>query len=240
MDLNSSRHRSVSQSSLQSTHDTREGISNASRRRSPSQPRLPFKSLNDTSLLLRSSGPLESMLKTTTETGDLGIYSINIPSPNTRHHPSRSRGSHGRRKRRNARNRYYDSNDSDTRDFHKSLPSHRDPTSEILSLYGGPQVTYSRSYSPASEGQRSHSLTTCSSSRVPSYKSSGTFNSQRSYSGLQHPHPPFPYPARLKRHGVRPSSPAVTDDGLIDYKRMVEIDRSGHVSIFIYMSLMDI
>lgn len=238
MDLNSSRHRSVSQSSLQSTHDTRDGISNASRRRSPSQPRLPFKSLNDTSLLLRSSGPLESMLKTTTETGDLGIYSISIPSPNTRHDPSRSRGGH-RRKRRNARNRYYDSNDSDTKDFHKSLPSHRDPTSEILSLYGGPQVTYSRSYSPASEGQRSHSLTTCSSSRVPSYKSSGTFNSQRSYNGLQRPRSPFPYPARLKRPGVRPSSPAVTDDGLIDYKRMVEIDRSGHVSIFISMSLME-
>src|SRR6478736_9437251 len=102
MNLGDFRYRSVSQASLHSAYQSHERRSTTPRLRSPSQPRLPFQSLNDTSALLRSSGPLESMLKTTTETGDLGIYSINIPSLNTRHHPSRSRGSHGRRKRRNA------------------------------------------------------------------------------------------------------------------------------------------
>ncbi|KAK6704556.1 hypothetical protein SNK05_008472 [Fusarium graminearum] len=227
MALNSPRHRSVSQSSLQSTYGTHESTSNPPRQRSPSQPRLPFQSLNETSVLLRPPGPLESMLKTTTETGDLGIYSINLPSLGTRHHLPRSRASHSDKKRQ-SQSRHDGSKYGATRDDRKLLPSYRDPTSEILSLYGGSQTPYSRSYSPASEDQRSHSLTTCSSRRVPSYKSSGTFSSQQSNSGLQRPRSPFPYPARLKRPGVRPSSPAVTDNGLVDYRRMVEIDRSAH------------
>ncbi|QPC73855.1 hypothetical protein HYE68_004607 [Fusarium pseudograminearum] len=222
------RHRSVSQSSLQSTYGTHESTSNPPRQRSPSQPWLPFQSLNETSVLLRPPGPLESMLKTTTETGDLGIYSINLPSLGTRHHLPRSRASH-RDKKRQSQSRHDGSKYGATRDDRKLLPSYRDPTSEILSLYGGSQTPYSRSYSPASEDQRSHSLTTCSSRRVPSYKSSGTFSSQQSNSGLQRPRSPFPYPARLKRPGVRPSSPAVTDNGLVDYRRMVEIDRSAHL-----------
>ncbi|KAL6924704.1 hypothetical protein FSST1_001978 [Fusarium sambucinum] len=224
MALNSPGHRSVSQSSLQSTHHTHESTSNP---RSPSQPRLPFQSLNETSVLLRPPGPLESMLKTTTETGDLGIYSINLPSLGTRHHQPRSRDSH-RDNKRQSRSRHDGPKYGATRDDRKLLPSYRDPTSEILSLYGGSQTAYSRSYSSTSEDQRSRSLTTCSSRRVPSYKSSGTFSSQQSNSGLQRPRSPFPYPARLKRPGVRPSSPAVTDNGLVGYRGMVEIDRSAH------------
>ncbi|PTD10345.1 hypothetical protein FCULG_00008261 [Fusarium culmorum] len=222
MALNSPRHRSVSQSSLQSTYGTHESTSNPPRQRSPSQPRLPFQSLNETSVLLRPPGPLESMLKTTTETGDLGIYSINLPSLGTRHHLPRSRASHSDKKRQ-SQSRHDGSKYGATRDDRKLLPSYRDPTSEILSLYGGSQTPI-----PASEDQRSHSLTTCSSRRVPSYKSSGTFSSQQSNSRLQRPRSPFSYPARLKRPGVRPSSPAVTDNGLVDYRRMVEIGRSAH------------
>jgi hypothetical protein len=239
MALSNSRHRSASPSSLQSTYDTHEGTSNTPRQRSPSQPRLPFQSLNETSVLLRHHGPLESMLKTTTETGDLGVYSINLPSLSTRHHPPHSRASH-RDKKRPARSRHDDSKYGATRDDRRSLPSYRDPTSEILSLYSGSQIPYSRSYSPTSEDQRSHSMTTCSSRRVPSYKSSGTFSSQQSNGDLQRPRSPFPYPARLKRPGVRPSSPAVTDNGLIDYRRMVEIDRSAHVSTLVSLFLVEI
>ncbi|RGP61958.1 hypothetical protein FSPOR_9628 [Fusarium sporotrichioides] len=210
MALNSPGHRSVSRSSLQSTaYGTQESTSNAPRQRSSSQPRLPFQSLNETSILLRPPGPLESMLKTTTETGDLGIYSINLPSLGTRHYPPHSRASH-KDKRRQSRSRRNGFKYGATSDDRKLLPSYRDPTSEILSLYGGSQTPYS------------------SSRRVPSYKSSGTFSSQRSNSGLQCPRSPFPYPAHLKRPGVRPSSPAATDDGLVDYRRMVEIDRSAH------------
>ncbi|KAH6978514.1 hypothetical protein EDB82DRAFT_576855 [Fusarium venenatum] len=227
MALKSPGHRSVNQSSLQSTHRTHESTSNPPRQRSPSQPRLPFQSLNETSVLLRPPGPLESMLKTTTETGDLGIYSINLPSLGTRHHQPRSRDSHGDKKRQ-SRSRQDGPKYGATRDDRKLLPSYRDPTSEILSLYGGSRTPCSRSYSPTSEDQRSHSLTTCSSRRVPSYKSSGIFSSQQSNSGLQRPRSPFPYPARLKRPGIRPSSPAVADNGLVGYREMVEIDRSAH------------
>ncbi|KAL3588974.1 hypothetical protein FPOAC2_11134 [Fusarium poae] len=233
MALNNPGHRSLSQSSLQSTYHTHETTSNAPRQRSPSQPRLPFQSLNETSVLLRSPGPLESLLKTTTETGDLGIYSINLPSLGTRHDPPRSKDS-PRDEKRQSRSRHDGFKYGATRDDRKLLPSYRDPTSEILSLYGGSQTPYSRSYSPTSEGQRSRSLTTCSSRRVPSYKSSGTLSSQQSNSGHRRPRSPFPYPARLKRPGVRPSSPAVTDNGLIDYRGIDEMDRSAHVSILIF------
>ncbi|KAG5658814.1 hypothetical protein KAF25_007367 [Fusarium avenaceum] len=224
MDLDNIRHRSVSQTSLHGTYQTNGRVADTPRLRSPSQPRLPFQSLNETSALLRSPGPLESMLKTTTETGDLGVYSINPPtSKSACHRPPSSRPGH-RKVRRNSRPHHNDFKDRPVRDDRKSLPSYRDTTSEIISLYGTPTAPYHRSFSPASEGQRSHSLTTCSSRRFPSFKSSGTFHSQQSNGGLQRPRSPFPYPTRLKRPGVRPSSPAMTDNGYIDYSRMVEID----------------
>ncbi|SCN75406.1 uncharacterized protein FFB20_04841 [Fusarium fujikuroi] len=227
MDLGGSRYRSVSQASLNSAYQSHERRSTTPRLRSPSQPRLPFQSLNDTSALLRSTGPLESMLKTTTETGDLGIYSINSGLPSNTSRPPRTRVGH-KRARRPARPYYDEDKYGPIRDDRRSLPSYRDTTSEIISLYGSPGVPHPRSFSPASEGQRTHSLTTCSSRRVPSFKSSGTFHSQQSNNGHQRPRSPFPYPTRLRRPGVRPSSPAVTDNGLIDHRRMVEIDRSSH------------
>lgn len=229
MDLGDSRYRSVSQASLHSAYQSHGRGSTTPRLRSPSQPRLPFQSLNDTSALLRSTGPLESMLKTTTETGDLGIYSINSGLPANTSRPPRTRVGH-KRARRPARPYYDEVKDGPIRDDRRSLPSYRDTTSEIISLYGSPGVPHPRSFSPASEGQRTHSLTTCSSRRVPSFKSSGTFHSQQSNNGHQRPRSPFPYPTRLRRPGVRPSSPAVTDNGLIDHRRMVEIDRPSHVS----------
>ncbi|KAF5562399.1 hypothetical protein FPHYL_5701 [Fusarium phyllophilum] len=209
MDLGDSRYRSVSQASLHSAYQSHERRSTTPRLRSPSQPRLPFQSLNDTSALLRSTGPLESMLKTTTETGDLGIYSINSGLPLNTSRPPRARVGN-KRVRRPARPYYDEVKDGPIRDDRISLPSYRDTTSEIISLYGPPGVPHP------------------SSRRVPSFKSSGTFHSQQSNNGHQRPRSPFPYPTRLRRPGVRPSSPAVTDNGLIDHRRMVEIDRSSH------------
>ncbi|KAM0347063.1 hypothetical protein ACHAPU_005002 [Fusarium lateritium] len=51
-----------------------------SRLRSSSQPRLPFQGLEKTSALLRAPGPLDGMLKTTTETGGLDLFPIKPPS----------------------------------------------------------------------------------------------------------------------------------------------------------------
>ncbi|KZL68235.1 hypothetical protein CT0861_08591 [Colletotrichum tofieldiae] len=196
--------------------------------------RPPLRSVNENASLLPSPGPLESMLKTTTETGDIGIFSIHPVAPATTiHHYARSRsgldagsifgvdprGSDGTVPRAERRWRGSD----------------RDTNSEIISMYGseGPPSSLSSSLSPRNDGmcQRSYSLTTCGSHHLSSHKSSRTLQSQSSSGILQRPRSPFPYPTRLKRLGVRPSSPALTENGLVDYSRMVEIDRISYRTV---------
>lgn len=240
MDLTHVRQRSASNSSLHSSysrHGARHGNFSLPLHRPPSH-RRPLHSLNETASLLRSPGPLESMLKTTTETGDIGIFSIGpVPSPApppppaTYHQPPRPRP-HIRdvsllppsRSRLAYEDCYF-------QDDRRRLPSYRNTTSEIISLYGSDtQPSYSRSLSPSlDDGRRSYSLTTCSSRNMLSQRSSGTLQSQASSAGLQRPRSPFPYPTRLKRPGVRPSSPAMMENGGIDYSRMVELDRVSYV-----------
>ncbi|KAI1465786.1 uncharacterized protein F4812DRAFT_466210 [Daldinia caldariorum] len=126
----------------------------------------PLRSVNENSVLLPSPGALESMLKTTTETGDIGIFSIKPIPP---------------------------------------LPQRREDI-----------------------GLRSYSMTTCESRQLSHHKSTTTLQSQASGGPLQRPRSPFPYPTRLKRPGVRPASPALTETGRVDYSRMVEIDRASY------------
>ncbi|OTB14287.1 hypothetical protein K445DRAFT_302462 [Daldinia sp. EC12] len=134
---------------------------------SPARPlHKPLRSVNENSVLLPSPGALESMLKTTTETGDIGIFSIKPVPP---------------------------------------LPQRREDI-----------------------GPRSYSMTTCESRQLSHHKSTATLQSQASGGPLQRPRSPFPYPTRLKRPGVRPSSPALTESGRVDYSRMVEIDRASY------------
>ncbi|KAF4460524.1 hypothetical protein FALBO_12695 [Fusarium albosuccineum] len=153
MDLDASRPRLASQSSHGGTYKPHERPSDFSRLRIPSQPRLPYQSLNETSALLRSPGPLESMLKTTTETGDIGIFSIKTPmSAVTYHYPQRPRPDF-KGPRRPSRPYYRGLEDGPVRDDRKSLPSYRDTASEIISLYGSTtQPSYPRSFSPSSDG----------------------------------------------------------------------------------------
>ncbi|KAK3394725.1 hypothetical protein B0H63DRAFT_56048 [Podospora didyma] len=187
----------------------------------------PLRSVTENASILPSPGPLESMLKTTTETGDIGLFSIK---------PTRSTATfHGslRRRRMYSAPRPVGISSSDVvetsslRDDRRHLPSYRDTASEIISMYASDsQRSVSSSLSPRFDvlGQRSYSMTTCSSRQLPNQKSNGTLQSQPSGS-LQRPRSPFPYPTRLKRPGVRPSSPALTENGAVDYRRMVEIDR---------------
>ncbi|KAF4982249.1 hypothetical protein FZEAL_2133 [Fusarium zealandicum] len=229
MDLEHSRPGPTSQNSLHSTYQAPERSSNLLGPRSTSRQRLPYQSLNETSALLRSPGPLESMLKTTTETGDIGIFSIKPPVPSvTYRHPQRPRPN-PKGLKRPSRLCSREVENGPVYDDRKSLPSYRDTASEIISLYGSAaQPSYSRSFSPSlDDGQRSYSLTTCSSRRIPSCKSSGTFQSLSSNSGLQRPRSPFPYPTRLKRPGIRPASPAMSDNGVIDYSLVVLICNSA-------------
>ncbi|TDZ23678.1 hypothetical protein Cob_v002730 [Colletotrichum orbiculare MAFF 240422] len=85
MDIIHSQRRSASHGSLRSSYK--------SQARRPGHP-LPRRllSVTESSSLLPSPGPLESMLKTTTETGDIGIFTIKPIAPSaTVHHCARSR-----------------------------------------------------------------------------------------------------------------------------------------------------
>ena len=228
MEQGANRKRSASHASLYSEH-------REPNRRGTFSNRKPWASHHDHATLLRSPGPLESMLKTTTETGDIGLFSIkpSIP-PATYHHAPRSRPRFGDANLLQAsrtqvqQDRYY--NETRTRNL-----SHRDTTSDILSLYGGSdyQPSWSTSLSPPNDNaRRSYSMTTCSSRRIPSPRSFATSHHQPSVRVGQRPRSPFPYPTRLRRPGFRPSSPALTDHGSVDQARALETDGESQVVFF--------
>ncbi|KAI5465989.1 hypothetical protein BGZ63DRAFT_120145 [Mariannaea sp. PMI_226] len=196
--------------------------------RHPVQTRRPLRSITGNAALLRSPGPLQSMLKTTTETGDIGLFSIRPTLPSiTYHHPPRPRlsfGDVGLLPRPHSRG----VDESCTHDDRKALPSCRDTTSEIISLYGSStQPSFPRSFSPSiDDGHRSYSLTTtCSPRHFPSQKSLYTSHSVSSNGGLHRSRSPFSYPTRLRRPGARPASPAATDNGNLEYCRIIELDK---------------
>ncbi|KAK0655724.1 hypothetical protein B0T16DRAFT_17428 [Cercophora newfieldiana] len=97
-------------------------------------------------------------------------------------------------------------------------------------MYGSEsQRSASSSISPPFDdmAQRSYSMTSCSSRYQ---KPTQALQDHVNQSSLQRPRSPFPYPTRLKRPGVRPSSPALTDNG-VDYSRMVGIDRVSYRTV---------
>ncbi|GAW16036.1 hypothetical protein ANO14919_054580 [Xylariales sp. No.14919] len=191
----------------------------------------PLRSVHENSVLLHSPGALESMLKTTTETGDIGIFTIRPvpPSPLVPRDTLSDIGHPHPRPRRSVDNMY-------RQNTVMRPPSHRDTTSEVFSVYGSDSLKSGTStLSPNSTedaGQRSYSMTTCGSRHLSHHRSTNTLQSQASGSSqLQRPRSPFPYPTRLKRPGVRPASPAITENGQIDYSRMVEIDRVSYRTV---------
>ncbi|KAI1461993.1 hypothetical protein F4805DRAFT_190515 [Annulohypoxylon moriforme] len=189
----------------------------------------PLRSVNENSVLLPSPGALESMLKTTTETGDIGIFSIKPVPPSPQRRDTLSEISQQRPPSRPS------IEESHRRNNGKNPPSYRDTTSEIISMYGSEshKSTTSTLTPTSSEeiGLRSYSMTTCGSRHLSHHRSTTTLQSQASGGPLQRPRSPFPYPTRLKRPGVRPASPALTENGRIDYSRMVEIDRSSYRTV---------
>ncbi|KAI0890407.1 uncharacterized protein GGS22DRAFT_183752 [Annulohypoxylon maeteangense] len=189
----------------------------------------PLRSVNENSVLLPSPGALESMLKTTTETGDIGIFSIKPVPPSPKRRDTLSELSQQRLSPRPSIEELHRRNNG------KHLPSYRDTTSEIISMYGSESHKSATStLTPTSSeeiGLRSYSMTTCGSRHLSHHRSTTTLQSQASGGPLQRPRSPFPYPTRLKRPGVRPASPALTENGRIDYSRMVEIDRSSYRTV---------
>ena len=192
----------------------------------------PLKSLRENTAFLQSPGPLESMLKTTTETGDIGIFSIRpMKSSSTLPHEPRPRPS--LKDMRSVSRCSRASTRTTGQDDRRHLPSYRDSTSEILSMYGGSNRSVSSSLYPGfdANGQRSYSMVSSVSRYLPVSQAEHPSRGYPHPNGLQRPRSPFPYPTRLKRPGVRPASPALTENGSVDYSRMVEIDRISLVDL---------
>ncbi|KAK2626654.1 hypothetical protein QTJ16_003829 [Diplocarpon rosae] len=170
----------------------------------------------------------ESMLKTTTETGDIGLFSIK-PSrvPQSLGTPRRNKGNFiesGQQKPRHDFQPY----GVPVVDDRRRLPSYsRDASSEVISMYEtASQKSGSRVFDEPDYRSYSMTQTSYSSYTLSNHRSYASLRSQADGSNLvQRPRSPFAYPARLKRPGFRPSSPALTDGGLIDYSRRAEIER---------------
>lgn len=193
--------------------------------------------------ILMPSG-LNSMLKNTTETGDIGMFSIR-PSRLPRH-PATSMIA---RVPRSDGDGYLDlQKQAPSQDFRlfnvpsivddrKRLPSYsRDITSEIASLYDNTSQKSSESSRFFEDpNRRSYSMThaSTSESRLASHRSYASLRSRADQTLAQRPRSPFPYPSRLKRPGFRPCSPALTDGGVVDYSRRAEIERGHVVSLLV-------
>jgi hypothetical protein len=174
----------------------------------------------------------ESMLRTTTETGDIGLFSIKPPrvsqpppGPRKISKSYRDLGKHQPRQPL--------PNGAPNRDDRFRLTSYAgDASSEIISM------SETDSQKSSSQGFnnpyfRSYSMTQAYvPSPLPNRYSYASLRSQTGGDGpSQRPRSPFAYPTRLKRPGFRPCSPALTDGGGIGYRRRAEADRLPYVSI---------
>lgn len=201
-------------------------------------PRTP--TTNENGSHIRPVDALGGMLRTTTETGDIGQFAIRpsrVPQPFgaprssgntfTSNTPQFQWAPHG---------------GGPVDDDRRCLPSYaRDATSEIVSLYETPsQKAQSRIFDDPEH--RSFSMTQTSTSfspYIPNHKSYTSLRSQNqkdANSLLQRSHSPFAYPTRLRRPGFRPSSPALSDGGRLDYRRRMEIERVPYVSLTCFPS----
>ncbi|KAL2134376.1 hypothetical protein VTI74DRAFT_367 [Chaetomium olivicolor] len=132
-------------------------------------------------MFLPSPGPLDSVLKKTTETGDIGYFSVGPGTALsafdvfTRKQPLWSRSAPGLPLASERAD--ISGSDADLVDDQERHPSHRDSTSEIISLYGSDSTASgsdSTSVPSARGDRRSYSMTTCSSRHLQITKSNAT------------------------------------------------------------------
>jgi hypothetical protein len=176
---------------------------------------------------------LNSMLRTTTETGDIGQFSIKPPRlPQRLNSPRTAGGSHPGSTHSRSQHELALINRPPMIDDRKCLPSYaRDATSEVVSMYetasqksaGNPRLLEDPDY-------RSYSMTQASytSYTLSNHRSYASLRSQPELSLVQRPRSPFPYPARLKRPGFQPSSPILANREA-DYN--IEVERTPNVGI---------
>ncbi|MCJ1299740.1 hypothetical protein MMC08_002533 [Hypocenomyce scalaris] len=154
---------------------------------------------------------LQAMLKNTTETGNVGQFSIKptrIPYPTTRRASQRQMSSDTRASAQRHPEQHRESEQA--KEKYIPFRSYRDTTaSSVISLY---QSESQKSLHVPSEtdNQDYHSYSMTQSSR-----NSYSVSNQRSFANLRAPgeltRSPLAYPTRLKRPGYRPSSPALSD-----------------------------
>lgn len=180
---------------------------------------------------------LNSMLRTTTETGDIRQFAIK-PShlPPTR----RPTGIQSDYMSQRLQQTFQLQNGQQAVDNRRQLPSYaRDATPEIVSLYE--TASQKASSSPRvfeTSDHRSYSMTqtSYSSNALSNHRSYTSLRSQPEPSLLPRPRSPFLCPARLKRVGFRPSSPVPTEGGRVDGGQIAEPERSPYVSDSIYLA----
>jgi hypothetical protein len=177
----------------------------------------------------------ESMLKTTTETGDIGMFSIKpsrVPAPVNSPRRMGPYNENGHPRQQQQQQQSFQPYGLPTVDDRRRLPSYaRDTTSELISMYESPSQKSSRVFDDHTD-YRSYSMTHTTAYTLSNHRSCTSLRSQPDGGPLlQRPRSPFAYPTRLRRPGFRPSSPALTDGGAVDYRRRAEIDRQPYVSI---------
>ncbi|PVH88531.1 hypothetical protein DL98DRAFT_648640 [Cadophora sp. DSE1049] len=171
----------------------------------------------------------EGMLKTTTETGDIGMFSIK-PSrvPQSLGTPRKRDTSFNRENGHQKPRQNFQPYGVPVVDDRRRLPSYaRDAASEVISMYeSASQKSASRVFDEPDYRSYSMTQTSYSSYTLSNHRSYNSLRSQAEANPqVQRPRSPFAYPARLKRPGFRPSSPALTDGGIVDYSRRAEIER---------------
>lgn len=167
----------------------------------------------------------QGMLKTSTETGDIGQFSIK--PPRVPHHPAAVPNQLSPRRRFPPNGTKFSPDRPPERypNFHpmgddrRCLPSYQNlMASDTVSLYD----TTSQKSTPCSGRPFRDAEYRASSMTMSSYAPIGISSNHHSYASLrsqpepitQRPRSPFLYPARLKRPGFRPSSPLLSDSGM--------------------------
>lgn len=175
----------------------------------------------DNTHFLQDSSSIQSMLKNTIETGDVGKFSINptqLPTPAQRAALLSSATAHNRSSRIPSMRSYSRQYADDDVDFHQSsdypYPSSPGSTS-VVSFHQTQSPRPHRAPSQVSNrDERSYSMSQSSiiNRRIsnPGHHSTTKLQVQGDARDLR-PRSPFAYPTRLKRPGYRPSSPALSE-----------------------------
>jgi hypothetical protein len=113
----------------------------------------------------------------------------------------------------------------------RNVRSHRDTTSEIISLYAAsnPQAYLHVASTGPTDASRAYSMSAAYARQTSSQRPPPSMQKSASAGGLQRSRSPAPYPARLRRPGVQALSPAVTEDRVVDCARLADVHRSSQV-----------